>query len=265
MALIPCICVSTAYICITLWLAEASRNTLKTFLNDHPLLQTGLLEAIATAELCGVGFELVIIADNYGVLCYGIYLFFLTIWWSSAWSVEKVCPYLHFEDCLLGRKSWMEAGVCTLAETVGGLLVFQYIYFLWWLEITETHVGRAHSATFNNCPSDLHVSTLGGVFVEGIATMLCRISSKFLADQQPQYSTAIDSFIATFLVVASFNYSGGYLNPVLATSLKYGCKGHPLLEHVLVYWIGASLGAIASIFVYPMLSQRFEELKTKEE
>jgi glycerol uptake facilitator-like aquaporin len=56
---------------------------------------------------------------------------------------------------------------------------------------------------------------------------------------------------------AAFNYSGGYFNPVLATSLKFGCRGHTAIEHIAVYWIGASLGAVASIYVYPLLRGKF--------
>lgn len=94
-----------------------------------------------------------------------------------------------------------------------------------------------------------------GAIVEGVATMLCRLTSKYLSDSEPRYAAAIDSFVATSLVVAAFDYSGGYYNPVLATGLKFGCKGHTNVEHVIVYWIGASLGAIASVFVYPLMSQ----------
>ncbi|QQP54035.1 Aquaporin, partial [Caligus rogercresseyi] len=191
-------------------------------------------------------------ADNYGVFAYGVLLFFLTIWWSSRWNEETACPYTHLEDCLLGRKTWAEVAVITLAETLGGLLVFQYVYALWWIEITETHVGRAHSATFDNCPSDLTVSAFSGAFVEGICTMLCRLSSKFISDRQPFGARAIDSLIATFLVVA-----------LLATSLKYGCRGHPLLEHIFVYWIGASAGAVSSIYLYPWVAEYAQ--KSKEE
>ena len=38
--------------------------------------------------------------------------------------------------------------------------------------------------------------------MEGVATMLCRLTTKVLTDKEPQYSSAIDSFIATSLVVA---------------------------------------------------------------
>ena len=50
-----------------------------------------------------------------------------------------------------------------------------------------------------------------------------------------------------------FNYSGGYYNPVLATGLKWGCRGHSHMEFGIVYWLAASIGAIASIYVYPII------------
>ena len=43
---------------------------------------------------------------------------------------------------------------------------------------------------------------LYGAIIEGVATMLCRITSKILSDNEPQYANAIDSFVATALVVA---------------------------------------------------------------
>ena len=118
---------------------------------------------------------------------------------------------------------------------------------------------------------------LYGAIIEGVATLLCRLTSKYLGDLEPKYASAIDSFIATSLVVAAFDYSGGYYNPVLgkhfkhldnivfftncpsslslATGLKIGCKGHSHLEHFLVYWVGASLGALASMYIYPLLKK----------
>ena len=74
------------------------------------------------------------------------------------------------------------------------------------------------------------------------------------------FTNVILKFNATSLITfflslhhSAFDYSGGYYNPVLATGLKYGCKGHSTLELVLVYWVGASLGAIASVYLYPVL------------
>ena len=48
----------------------------------------------------------------------------------------------------------------------------------------------------------IQIPVLHGCIVEGVATLLCRLTSKFLSDKEPQYSAAIDSFVATSLVVA---------------------------------------------------------------
>lgn len=49
---------------------------------------------------------------------------------------------------------------------------------------------------------------------------------------------------------AAFNYSGGYFNPVLATALKWGCGGNSHIDHLIVYWLGACVGAILSVPLY---------------
>lgn len=107
------------------------------------------------------------------------------------------------------------------------------------------------------------VPVLYGAIIEGVATCLCRLTSKYLGDLEPNYASAIDSFVATGLVVAAFDYSGGYYNPVLATGLKFGCRGHSHVEHFIVYWIGASLGALASIYIYPLLKKALGVTKEK--
>lgn len=252
MALVPCIAVSLGYILLSCFLAEVLRKVIPAILPEG-LLRAALNEVVAAAELCACGFELVIVADHYGVLAYAVCLFTLTIWWSQHWGDATACPYIHFENWINGPMPILEVLVRTAAQVFGGIAVFKYVQLLWTLEFSETHVGRAHSSSFEHCSADLKIPVLYGALVEGVATLLCRLTSKFLSEKEPQYASAIDSFVATSLVVAAFDYSGGYYNPVLATGLKFGCKGHTNVEHVIVYWIGASLGAIASIYVYPLI------------
>merc|ERR1712054_595312 len=80
MALVPCIAISTGYILLVLFLCELARKVIAPL--NPGLVKTALNEAIAAADLCGCCFELIIIADNYGLAAYGLYLFLLTIWWS---------------------------------------------------------------------------------------------------------------------------------------------------------------------------------------
>jgi len=269
MALVPCIAVSTAFILLTCFLAEALRKLVSATV-PNGLAKSALLEAIAGAELCGTGFELIIIADHYGWQTYAVYLFLLTIWFGQAWDrgVEgedaAACPYLQFERIVEKTMSPLEVAIRTVGATIGGIAVFKYIQILWSLEVAETHIGRSHGHAFDKCSADLQVSVLAGAAIEGVATLLCRLTSKYLGDLNPKYAAQIDSFIATSLVVAAFDLSGGYYNPVLATGLKSGCKGHTNVEFIIVYWIGASLGAIASIWVYPLLKNALG-IKAKED
>merc|ERR1711902_49716 len=114
MALVPCIAISTGYILLIMFLCELARRTVAP-LNDG-LVKTALNEAIAAADLCGVCFELIIIADNYGLAAYGLYLFLATIWWSMHWGDATACPYNHFESCVEGNMSKQETIVRTIAQ-----------------------------------------------------------------------------------------------------------------------------------------------------
>lgn len=217
-------------------------------------------------------------ADNFGVAAYAIFLFLLTCWWSKVWGDASACPYTHMEAMLEGRTSFKEMALLTWAELMGGCCVYRIVQVFWWLEFAETHKGRA----FEECNADLQVSPYVGAAIEGVATLLCRLASKTLSEKEPKFSSYIDSFIGTSLVVAgkslpvselafdycqvfsqkvyafnyallaAFNFSGGYFNPVLATALKWGCRGHSNLEHIIVYWIGACLGAILSVPIFKL-------------
>lgn len=239
--------VSTLFILLTSLLAHCARRLVQKLVKES-FVRVLLEEAIAAAELCGCCFELIIVADNFGVGTYAIFLFALTIWWSLNWGEATACPYTHLEDIIEGKGDVRKALLKTWAELAGGMLVFKYVQMYWALEISETHKDKA----FEDCKADLQVPVLYGAVVEGIATCLCRLASKSLGDLNPRFATAIDSFIGTSLVVAAFDYSGGYFNPVLATSLKAGCDGHTLLEHAVVYWIGACAGSVLSVYVYKL-------------
>lgn len=109
------------------------------------------------------------------------------------------------------------------------------------------------------------------MLIEGVATFLCRIVSKSIAELEPRFGGTMDAFIGTALVVAgniyslltkyilfysllccilACDYSGGYFNPVLATSLKLNCQGNTLTEHLVVYWIGSIAGSTAAFYLF---------------
>jgi aquaporin related protein len=148
---------------------------------------------------------------------------------------------------------------------MGGCCIYRYVQLYWWLELTSTHEGRA----FEECKADLQVPLIAGAIIEGVATLCCRLASKTISEKDPKFGAMLDSFIGTSLVVAAFNYSGGYFNPVLATGLKWGCRGNTAIEHFIVYWIGSCTGAVLSVplFKHQLFKKYFlqEEIDKKIE
>ena len=77
----------------------------------------------------------------------------MTIWWCYVWEDATACPYTHIEDVIEGKKSLREAFLLIWAQLMGGLVVFRYNQFLWYLEVVSTHKDRA----FSDCSTDLQV------------------------------------------------------------------------------------------------------------
>nr|ARA90647.1 unorthodox aquaporin 12 [Amphibalanus improvisus] len=240
--------VSTSLILLACLLAHLLRLVVRrTVTADEP--RRLLHEAITASELCACAFELGIIANSYGVATYAVYLFLLIIYQSYAWGEVYACPYLNVEDWWLGRQPASRALLRILAEVAGGWLTWRYVRALWWLELAAGHRGR----WLETCTADLQVSPWHGALVEGVAVLLCRLVARALDERQHRFAAAIDSFCATTLVIAGFNYSGGYYNPMLASALKLGCHGHTVTEHLAVYWGAATAGALLSTQLYPLL------------
>lgn len=190
--------ISASFIVLCCVLAQLARRILDRIPSIHGLVKDLFLEAIAAAELCSTCFELIIVADNYGVATYAIFLFLLTCWWAQVWGNASACPYTHMEDMIEGNATPREVALKTWAQLMGGCCVWRFVQFFWWLELASTHEGRA----FEDCSADLQVTPLAGAFIEGLATLLCRLASKTLNEKGPKYANILDSFIGTSLVVA---------------------------------------------------------------
>ncbi|CAH1154730.1 unnamed protein product [Phaedon cochleariae] len=239
--------VSTLFIVLILLVAALARKLVKSIFGESPgIIKDLLLEFIATIELCAACFELIIVADNWGISAYATYLFLLTLWWSSKWGTASACPYNAIEEVVEGSRRLPHAILIVLSQTLGGLVTFSFVQPIWELELVETHVDKA----FEDCTADLQVDMITGALIEGFATCLCRLVSRALTESEAKLGNILDAFFGTMMVVAAFNHSGGYFNPALATSLKLGCEGNTVIEHVVVYWVGASLGSIASVFLF---------------
>lgn len=97
-----------------------------------------------------------IVADNFGIATYAIFLFLLTVWWSQVWGDSTACPYNHMEDMVEGKTTPRDVALKTWAQLMGGCCVWRFVQFFWWLELAQTHKGKA----FEDCSADLQVNNL---------------------------------------------------------------------------------------------------------
>ncbi|KAK3884158.1 hypothetical protein Pcinc_011559 [Petrolisthes cinctipes] len=251
------IVVSSLTIATQLALSHVIRSRLSDMVQSQ-LLKGCLLELVAAAEMCGACYELIIVADNYGVYCYGVYLFLMTIWWGQSWGTATACPYSLIEEYVEEGTNPVHVVLKIFSQVVGGLASFRWVKRLWMMELAATHMGRG----IDDCTADLQVPVILGFIVECLLTCACRLVSRALGQIEPKFASAIDSFFATSMVILAFDYSGGYFNPVLATGLKWSCRGHTNTEHILVYWAGSILGSLLSLRIWSIPTVRSKMIDT---
>ncbi|XP_050300751.1 aquaporin-11 [Anthonomus grandis grandis] len=253
--------ISVGLILFTLYLASKLRKVVWSYIEDS-LAKQLLLEFIATLELCAACYELIIVADNWGVGAYALFLLLLTIWWSNIWGDASACPYSPMEEAFLGLRTWKSTLNVIGVQLLAAILTFRYVQLLWAVELAETHQDKA----YEDCSADLQIDMVLGAIVECALTCMCRVVSKILAEKSFRFSWFVDAFFSTAMVVLAFNLTGGYFNPALATSLKFGCAGNTVLEHIVVYWVGACTGALLSCIIFESNAvQNFIKREVKEE
>ncbi|XP_018026270.1 aquaporin-11 [Hyalella azteca] len=164
---------------------------------SHDLVRSAILELVASAEMCGTCFELIIIADNYGVGAYALYLFLMTVWWGQSWGAATACPYSLLEEYVETGSDPKEVVTKIVAQVIGGIASFRWVKRLWVMELAVTHVGRGVDV----CSADLQVPVLYGFLIEMVLTCACRLVSRGLGELEPKYASYIDSFFATSMVV----------------------------------------------------------------
>ncbi|XP_071514871.1 aquaporin-11-like [Panulirus ornatus] len=207
------------------------------------LLKGCLLELVAAAEMCATSYELSVVAQSYGLAVYSVSLFLIIIWRSQTWGSATACPYTLLEQYLEDGANLLHVLLKIIAQLIGGLASTKWMKYLWMMGLAETHISR----TTDNCKADLQVPVILGFLIEFWLTCACCLVSRALGEIKPKFASAMDSFFATSMVLLALSYSGGYFNPVLATSLKWSCHGHTNAEHIIVYWAGSVLGSMLSI------------------
>ncbi|CAG7721988.1 unnamed protein product [Allacma fusca] len=232
--------VSLILIVVVSLVAQLLRVLISKVFASKSWLRILLHEIIATAEMCVTCFELGIVAENYGIEYYAAFYFASSLWWALTWKEAYAFPNGHLEDYLKNETDGGTAAVVTTVEILTACFVFKLLVKpLWALKYIPIHEEKLVSL----CSADLTVRPLFGGLIEGSGTFIFSVVSKIVVNrlESELLATVLNSVMDTILVVLAYDYSGGYFNPVLATSMQYGCEGTTTMDHLVVYWVGGLL------------------------
>ena len=146
---------------------------------------------------------------------------------------------------------------------VSGLSAYHLVSTsIWRLELVEQHVGRIKETSVEHCSvpgtneTPLYILILSeflGVFVLDVIINVGIVNNPFFQNRSPIISSSIIPGVVVLIVTMAMNISGGMFNPMLATVLVGGCNGHSTIEHILIYWIASTMGAVLADLAYPII------------
>lgn len=126
-------------------------------------------------------------------------------------------------------------------------------------------MARSYWTSYGICQSWLAVPVtvgfsfeLGGSLVAGVATTLI-FDYELITRLNVHCRIILSSVITMTLVVISFHHTGGFFQPLLAFARTFGCIGVlrevSILDHIIVYWLGATIGAILAMYMAQLLKK----------
>lgn len=221
------------------------------------LIKLFIDELLSTCELCADCAELNVVYERHGSWAYGASLFLLSYLWIDSFGDAHTTPCYLFEDLMLVQGNRMLKQGDAYARFIGQSLAMPAAWrlasFYWKYQLLNEH---QEYLMVDNCKSALTISTIEGFLIEFGCCLICRLiellghklhENNWISQRLLSVST---SFSGTLLVVLAFELSGGYFNPILASSLEYGCKGIEFYQHAVVFWLGPLLGHLFARALY---------------
>jgi hypothetical protein len=228
------------------------------------LVRSFLLDFLAAGEASFLSWELLTLFHAYGLPVWTVATYLTLVGKAYRYRADCVaCPYSHLLSCLGGQLAWRQAFLRIGAQLLAGSTFFRLVAAVWDLGLTPIHVSRSYWMAYGHCASWLEVATWAGLLYESGGTLVCGLAAGLIFDPLlwPSLSLHVrilsSCFVTLTAVLAAFFHTGGFFQPLLAYTRTFGCVGVlrrvELLDHVLVYWVGATSGAVAAMYMLPLL------------
>ena len=262
---LPGVVVSITIVLVTMFSCELLyRLILKNVIPG--LFRSVVLDFVCGGEAVVVSWELITVFHQYGQPLWAVLSYLAMSAKLYKYRVEVIaCPYTHLQSLLRGWITPREASARIIAQFIGAEVFFSWQARVWDWGLTGVHVGRSYWMAYGRCAAWLDVPNIVGFCWEFGGGLVCGVAGILIFDWElfPVASIhkriAASTSITLLAVLAAFHKTGGFFQPLLAFARTFGCVGvlRPvsLLDHLLVYWIGASLGAVLSMYVAPPIKK----------
>lgn len=228
------------------------------------LFKSVILDFVAAGEATVISWELITIFHGYGLPVWTMFAFIFMMIKYYRYRLECVaCPYSHVQSYLKGYLTLKESIARICSQFLGGSVFFHWHGNIWDLGLTPIHIGRSYWTSFGKCASWLAVPSWLGFIYEFTGSLVCGVFGSLIFDFELFPSITIHARILTStlitvsLVLVAFHHTGGFFQPLLAFARTFGCVGVlrevTILDHVVVYWLGATLGAVLSMYLVPLI------------
>ena len=230
------------------------------------LFRSIILDFVSAGEATVISWELITIFQQYGQPCWAVFSFICMVVKTYKYRVECVsCPYSHIQSWLKGYIRLQDMFSRVLAQFVGGSVFFRWQGYIWDLGLTNIHIGRSYWMSRGRCLSWLAVPAWTGFLFEFTGALIAGISAILIFDFEilPRVNIHKRIFlnvcVTLSLVLIAFHHTGGFFQPLLAFARTYGCLGVlqevTIFDHIVVYWLGASIGAVLSMYLAPLVKR----------
>ena len=222
-----------------------------------------------------ISWELITIFHQYGQPLWVLtaYTAMVVKLYRYRWEATA-CPYSHLLSVLRGLISCRHAAARVLAQFTGGSVAYRWLGFIWDIGLTPIHVSRSYWTSYGTCQSWLSVPVSLGFMFEFTGSLLSGVFTTLIFDYELLTRLSVhsriflSSAVTMLLVVISFHHTGGFFQPLLAFARTFGCIGVlrevSILDHIIVYWLGATLGAIVAMYLAQLLKKIISHCKTSK-
>ena len=234
-----------------------------------------MLDFISAGEATIISWELITLFHQYGEPLWvtAAYTAMVVKIYKYRWEATA-CPYSHVLNVLRGLTSVKHGTARVLAQFVGGSVAYRWLGGVWDLGLTPIHVSRSYWTSYGTCQSWLAVPPGIGFMFEFTGSLVSGVVTTLIFDYELLISPSVhsriflSSAVTMSLVVVSFHHTGGFFQPLLAFARTFGCIGVlrevSVLDHIVVYWLGATLGAVVAMYLAQLLKKIISHCKTSK-